>query len=571
MKDVIDQFMWSYQRHFRSGVRRGTERALAMIGLQVEVRALLVGFRIRSDAVHPICIEPEHGVLKQMHVANVLSRASELADGYPENGMFYGHPTIGQDRHSELLRRSRARAIVEAIEASGVFKGLSFFASHGVPVGDYEVNACVGIETAVLDSLPSLPDEVVDRFHVGRSLQHEVIVECLRRATVAMHLPNAGADLYPLGMTSDDIVTSAATRLTKGATYRVTGMPGELFEAANSFSSLGYERIDPDGRLIVTNMANAVHNSLVTFRRPIALHEARAMRKLLEVTDHSLALLVDDANAYGVGVLPPDSPSLEIRVRGRATWDLTIDGKCLMKVAYGHATLPAPIVSLDRFTDIAARTVGPIDIQKIWQIVQRVQASGHGTTVVVSRNPGDEAIRLSGPAIVIEPTELEPDEIVRLSRIDGAVILGPNGHCHAFGAILDGVASGRGDQSRGSRYNSALRYQASASQNSLIVVISDDGTVDLVPNLRPRVDRDEVESAVEAFCDRCKATPVDGEEFARDHDRVIAFAFYLDEDQCRRVSDAYANEMQRRLKDGGIAISRPPLQPHPEMNESYFV
>jgi hypothetical protein len=570
VKDVINQFMWGYQQHFRSGVQRGTERSLTSIGVPVEVQAVLVGFAIGNGDKHPICIEPEDGSLQLAHIANVASRTAELAAADPENRMFYGHPIIGQRRHAQVLRSARARALVEAIEASGVFQGLTFFASNATPVGGYEVHVCIGIETRALAALPSLEDEIVDRVHVGRSLHHEVIAECLRRADLAMYLPDAGADCYPLGMAVEDIVKSAAVRLTRGATYRVTGMPGELFEAVNAFSSLGYERANPKGRLVVTKKQFALDNSRVQFRRPVSLQEPRVMRKLLEVTDYSLALLVDEVDAYGVGTTPPDTPAIEIRVLDRGTWDLTIGGKRLMKVAYGQATLPAPLLSLARFTDIAMRTVGLLDVEKIWRIVQTLQASGHGTTLVVSSNPSDEAARLSGPAIVIEPCNLDPDAIVQLSRIDGAVILGPNGDCHAFGAILDGVASGRGDQARGSRFNSALRYHGSCSQASLVVVVSDDGMVDLIPSLRPQVDRDEVEAAVLAFCDRCSANPVDGEEFARAHDRVMAFAFYLNEEQCKRVSDAYANEMERRFKEGGVAISRPPLHPHPDMNDSYF-
>ena len=108
----------------------------------------------------------------------------------------------------------------------------------------------------------------------------------------------------------------------------------------------------------------------------------------------------------------------------------------------------------------------------------------------------------------------------RLGGVDGAVILGPDGRCHAFGVILDGDASaGQGDPARGSRYNSAVRYQRTRATRSLLVVISDDGTVDLIPHLKPRKHREEVEAAVNDFLTSCDADPVDGEEFARTHDR----------------------------------------------------
>ena len=136
--------------------------------------------------------------------------------------------------------------------------------------------------------------------------------------------------------------------------------------------------------------------------------------------------------------------------------------------------------------------------------------------------------------------------------------------------ILDGTATGQGDPARGSRFNSAVRYQKTVPDDALLVVISDDGTADLIPDLKPKVQRDEVEEAVHAFCETCETHPVDGEQFGRTYRQVENLAFYLNDDQCQRVNQAYENEMRRRLEDGGIAAHRPPLRPHPEMDESYF-
>ena len=105
----------------------------------------------------------------------------------------------------------------------------------------------------------------------------------------------------------------------------------------------------------------------------------------------------------------------------------------------------------------------------------------------------------------------------------------------------------------------------------MLVVISDDGTIDLIPDLPPQVRRDEVEAAVNAFAACCDADLVDGEEFARTHDRVKTLAFYLNDDQCRLVNALYENEMQRRWEEGEFVITAAPLVPHPEMDDSYFL
>ena len=117
------------------------------------------------------------------------------------------------------LRLLRAVALVEAVEASGLFAGLSFFASASAPNEGYEVHTCVGIPTGALESLPAFDGAVIDRVYVGRSLQHEVVAECLRRADQVMFLPVPGAGLYALGASADDIVRAAAVRVIDGTVY----------------------------------------------------------------------------------------------------------------------------------------------------------------------------------------------------------------------------------------------------------------------------------------------------------------------------------------------------------------
>ena len=214
--------------------------------------------------------------------------------------------------------------------------------------------------------------------------------------------------------------------------------------------------------------------------------------------------------------------------------------------------------------------LGPVRVDRIWSIIQKCQACGHGSALVVSSDPEGEATRLGVEAVQIAPAFLEPAEIARLARVDGAVLLGPEGRCHAFGVILDGMASREGDPARGSRFNSAVRYQSTTGAGSIIVVISDDGTVDLIPRLRPRVRREHVEEAVRAFRVCCEAGYVDGVEFSRTYDLVKSFAFYLDDEQCCIVNEHYEIEMNRRLEADGLRLSRTPLQSHPDMNESYF-
>lgn len=568
MKTVIDQFMWSFQQHFRHGVEYGTKIALSRIGLPEEARAVLVGFATTDDARHRVCIEPEDGPLNTGHLAAVSERTLELLRTDPESKVVYSHAELDAQRSLELFHRRRADAVVEAIDASGVFNSLTFFASDSAPIGSYEVHTCVGVPAKEFDLLPALDGPIVDRIYVGRSLQHEVIAECLRRSDRALYSPDTRRGLIDLGPT-ENIIQAAAVRLTDGMVCRAGGIPTDLFHAVNEFTSLSYERAAAGGHLTIVNHRAVEDRARVRFLRPVSLHDSRIVRKLLELSNESTPVITDGRYAYGLGVREPGPRVAEISVRDRAEWELGAGSETLMRVSYGQAKLPRPPLTRAKFDEIAQRTLGSVDSGRIWPIVEAARSSGHGTILVVTNNPEQEAIRLGGQALPVQPEWLDAEDTARFGLVDGAILLGPDGRCHAFGVILDGTATGHGDPARGSRLNSAVRYQKTLP-DTVLVVISDDGPVDLVPNLRPKVHRDQIEAAVEAFCDACEADPPDGEEFARTHDQVEKLAFYLNEDQCRRINHAYEKEMRRRLEAGGIAAYPSPLRPHPEMDESYF-
>jgi hypothetical protein len=101
--------------------------------------------------------------------------------------------------------------------------------------------------------------------------------------------------------------------------------------------------------------------------------------------------------------------------------------------------------------------------------------------LVVSSEAAAEAARLASQALLVEGVALSPALVRQVTSIDGAVLVDPGGVVIAIGVILDGTASGDGDRARGARYNSAVRYLATAPRSTMIVLVSEDGTLDLLP------------------------------------------------------------------------------------------
>ena len=445
------------------------------------VHVVLVGFTLDGDDRHQVRVEPTDDCLSIDHLPTVADQVDKLFDAVPGSRQFYGDQRLYElPPHVFNVRRSRADALVAAVEASGVFDDVTFFASTSTPRGGYEWHTCVGIPTGTLTSAPILEGSAGELRHVGYSLQHEVIRECLRRADRGLALRDPGEYPYSRDL-PEDVVRFAADQLTERMLKRVTGVDYSfLFTLANAFTSLTYERAPASGRLVVASRNKVISLLSVRFAPPRPF-TARLIRKLLQLSDRRIAVLSDGIKIYGLGKCDSAPDIVEVSVSGHAEWNLKVGGTAYLRMAYSHAALPKPLINYDDLDRNANQTVGPIDLCRIRQIIQTAQESGHGMTLVISGDAAGEAERLGGAAVPIElDNNLGPNDIVRFGRVDGAVVLDRDGRCHAFGMILDGQADDSGDPARGSRYNSAIRYQKMVPE-SLIVVISDDGTVDLIP------------------------------------------------------------------------------------------
>ena len=576
MTIMIEQFMWGFQPHFRMSVQLSIQRILSKIGLQPysQAKVLLIGLATKADLVHQICIEPEKGPLVVSDFCSFERRTEEIYRADPSSQVSYSDPRIHALRRCGGFLQSRAHAIGEAIEATGKFDGLTFFVSGSAPVAGYDVHTCVGIPSEAIASAPRFNNLIKDDYHgrhIEESFVEAVIHTCLVEADKALYLPDpgAGAGLEVLGDVTG-IVRRSAQRFVSGIVFSLTPLSNDLFELTNQFSSLTYERSGARGCIAITHPDNLTSSLKVAFQTPISLSETRTIRKMLELSDESTYLLADHVSVYGLGKCNSAPDVAEISIEGHARWSISIDGRTLMRVNDEHAALPKSLIDKDRFKDIAERTVRAKETDRIWEIVQSALETGHGTTIVISEDPTSEVQRLARESLPIEPRYLEPEEVVRLGRVDGAIILGPDGRCYSFGVILDGRATSSGNRARGARFNSSVRYQETSRIGTMVVIISDDGSVDVVPILMPRVWREDIEEAVHAFREYSGKQDSNGEDWARLNRRVEELSFYLNEEQCDAVNESYEQEMNSSLESGGISFKRKRLRPNPDMNDSYF-
>ncbi len=265
-----------------------------------------------------------------------------------------------------------------------------------------------------------------------------------------------------------------------------------LYAACNGISSLRYEGIEGVGRLIIAKRGHEDVFTAVEFHTPVRLRNYRAVRKLLEMSGSDQAILSDSATVYGLGrVLPSYNATLqnvfEVEFTGRYQWRVLHAGQTLMEVAYERPrfTWEPGLSGRERFESIVQRlfpSIERIDLDNLWNLVSAAIEQRHGTMLVISDSAITEAERLSSQSTLVSPLIMTPAIMHMVSKIDGAVLIDPHGLCVAIGVILDGMASANGEAGRGARYNSAIRYvETIAPKKTLAIVVSVDGTVDLVP------------------------------------------------------------------------------------------
>lgn len=579
MGEVIELFMWGHQAHFRISAELATERALAQLGHSVDPVVLLIGLVRPGGVGHPICIEPEDGPLNPGDFDGLAERAEEIRASDPESKMWHSDVRLHELRRQWIQDRAYGKAIAKFLERK---LGGRFFVAQPTLVNDHYVYAAVGLPDAVVDEAPSLSTETSSdgRISITRSLLQGAMDEILRKLSVALLEPDPGSSLA-IGIEPGDVARAAGQSLTQSAVFLATDQPGSLFDAMNEVSTTRYEKRAGLGRLIVVNPSSTVIDGWLTLENAVPVRETRTMRKLLETSSGTgAALLTDGAAVYGLGIIRDDyDPSaesvFEVLVSGPGTWDLRHAGTPLMSVRNGAPYLPAQLLSRERFENIAGRVfaaAGGFDVEALWDLAMAASEAEHGTMLVVSAGAAVEAQRLRGQALTVRHTRPSAALIRQVTTIDGAVLVGPDASLVAIGVILDGTAIERGDRSRGARYNSAVRYLASAPHATVIVLVSEDGMLDLLPPLRPQMRRAEREALMEHLRQTAAIEPVNSGQFSKAKERVRAAAFYLTPEQFEEANALVQDHWDRRRAEGQtIWLNETPIKPDPEMSDEYLV
>ena len=589
MSYVLEQFMWSYQQPFQISLKFFAERLFEKIDPSLKPKVFLIGILCKDlKNRHQVCLEPEDCGYSQPDFANVKELATQLEEVDAETRIFHSHP-IAQENHDIRIKNNSLReAIQKIIDRDALYSNLLTYVSYPIEKEGYSIFVILQLTKSAYESHYRLTkDKFMDRYSISVSLINSIIAKFLEVSSCELYVPDAGAGLEFSKYEGVEIIKSAGNSFMYTVSSKGNSLYGlhGLFEACNIISSLKYEGEEGFGGLVIAPKDHQNIRMTLILENPIRLSDHRKTRKFLELADDKHYLISDSVLIYGIGQItgnynPIHENLFVIKFTRHYQWEVSHAENCMMKVAYNQPFLPENKINRDKFFSDLSRTFKNIKkkaIDTLWEIVLEAVKQHRGTLILISSGAEKEAIRLSSQCFIIEPVKLDDILTRKLTSIDGAVLLSPDGICHAIGVILDGMATSKGDSARGARFNSAIRYyEATKNQyDSIMVIISEDGMVDIIPSLRPQVKRTSIAKQVE----KLRLINNSGEEisiksFNVTMDWLEQHRFYLSGEQCKEINHL-RSEVDKKLdsqtKEGFIRMVRNDLAPNAEMNDTYFL
>ena len=575
----INLFMGGYQPDFRLHFEKLMNRVFQALGVpESGVDCLLIGVGLpgRSNP-NGVCIEPEDDKWPIGLFDGLLNLIEAEFTDHPVQNMFCGDkPSIDE---LESIRRDSVRiAVQKTMKPYDSNHCVHSFAGRPAPVNDHYVVPVFQLPNALFERFRSLREPIKDGlFTYHASLIHAAVFEVLTEANNELLKLNPGRNLAGRSQSPDEIGRRAAASFMY--TLRIAIQDKniwdlDLFERFNKISSLMYERVKAVGRVLLVKPEDGSVEFLLKFAEPVPFREHRWSRKVLQLASSKTPLIADSEKIFGLGnvaagIDPWESQRVfEIEFLDHYRWHLSCGGNIMLVSEYGVPSLPQEVFPTARLLDTYKRLFPEADeedVDRFAALFRTAVEQRHGSMLLVANDAAEEANRLRGQAISVEPMKLTPDLYGQVSGIDGTVVIDPHGVCYAIGVILDGPARPECTPSRGARYNSSMRYVSSSATPRLAVVISDDQTVDVIPVLPPRIKRSVLEkeiSELEASSrnDYPSAIPW-----------LIRHKFYLNQEQCDRINEAL-ERIQKESMEGGVQmrIFLPEFSPGPKFNESCF-
>ena len=591
----LQMFMWQWQHVFQEAVAGTLEKILEILELQTITNVFLVGVPTNNEDTNSIFFHPEDCGFLPTDFQNVFKMVKNNYDNDPGQNLMMAAAHLYEAHRASLLPKAVQKAVQAILDNYSDTKGTVSFCSFPVEMNEHWVVTVIQLDMKFFEKQYRLQSNVYEtnpirKYRIDRSFLEAIIWKVLSASQSELLTPSEGNNYWFAD--PERLLEDAAASFLFSIKVRVNEMGGNLLALSNAISAERYEGAGSRGRLIVAKQDHPSVNAHIKLEVPIEVGNYRGIRKLLEVSSNTMALLCDGESIWGLGetlcTYDPSSENLfEFRFTEHYTWELIHAENVMLKVRYRQPRLPREKFDETLFRDHVSRlfNVSEAESTKLVEAVNAAVAQRHGTMLVITPTASKESERLSAQSTVIKPTSVTKTLVSHVSGVDGAILVSPDGVIHAFGVILDGLASGNGNPGRGARFNSAIRYvdgQSSLGMSCLALIVSEDGYVDLYPKLRPRIQRALIDELLQEL-EKYAGSP---ENFDADKAwstlvNLCKLKFYLLESDVKRANTAkktvvkYLHEhRQKEMSEIGMGYILPLFDDfslHEEMNLEYYL
>lgn len=590
MADGIPNFMWAWQHVHRASLGHLVDDLLNANRMAPAANVFVMG--VPDDPkLGKIFTDPIESGFSAGDFGELDTLARRYHEDDPGHGVIMGAPHLQKRFQESLWPKAIHTATLEILRSHDEPRGTVTFSGMPVLVNDHWVFGVIQLHREEHDKVYRLASSEyrynpIRNVELPRSFLEAIVWRALEASRQEIAGPSNGEGIRfaDPNRVHEDAASDFATSIALRVNERTAG---GLVQFANGVAALRYEGTSSRGRMILARVDHPDCVVKVCLSRSVSTTDVRGLRKLLEVSGDEMALLCDSASVWGLGSVNEvgdieTEDLFEIQFVDHYAWELLHGSNPMLRVDYREPRLPRKRFDEDLLRDHAERLFKHADSDRLAEVVRAAVQQKHGTLIVITPCAEEEAARLGGQSTLVEPLTADALVIGHLSAVDGALLLTPQAQLHAFGVILDGMATRQGSPSRGARYNSAIRYVETQKANGtdvLTVIVSEDGYVNLYPELRPRIPRKHVDDLLRSLEEQAHTHQFDGDRSWAVLAKLDQLRFYLLPEDTKRANEAKAlvvmryEEEARKKALPGMGYILPPFSDFdsdPEMDRSYY-
>lgn len=574
-----ENLIWEHQQHCQISLVLAAEELFNSLDERLAPKIFLLAASLRPNINRPFvgleCPEGEY-VAKDFRTLKAICIQHSLRTGKQECN--------NEDCDQQLLNTAYTAEIQRTLRAHINGSINENFVSVPVFIDGYLVYVVIELNKKILNTYYYLTrDSSFSGQQISRSFI-ESVIQVFLDASVNALKAKSPSDFNVLAKTRDELLSKA------GQDFMTTiSMAGQhpnslhgLYDACNTISSLKYEGAEGFGKMVIAPKNHPNVKITMELEKPIHINDFRKVRKFLELADHKQLILSDSVLIYGLCQLSGkynyhEESMFIVNFTKHFHWEVSHHNHVLVSIAFRMPGLYNEKINREKFFSSLKRLFTGIDkvrLNTLWDITMEATKQPHGTILAISSKAAEEASRLSSQCFKIRPIRINKDIIHQITSIDGAVLIDTDCTCHAIGVILDGIATANGDSSRGARYNSAVRYYEYMEHKAqtVLVVISEDGLIDLIPNLKPQIRHSAIHKHIHALLKLSETDKFLRKSFNRLMNFFQENDFYLSPKECATVNKLRrVIELKHRNSNDGIRMIWDNLVPHTEMNEAYYL